>query len=436
VARRWSAGLIGLATCLLLVGLAAVPRADAAAYGRFYANFAGEELMRAINADRRALGRSALHADADLISLARDRPVKCPAKASLVIHGRARDMAERGYFDHVIPGCPDPADGTFDAFDLLAAAGYKAGVQGENIATNNYPSSARTYATGCSLGGSGCHGSITGVPWTVAVAERGWMGSSVHRDLVLSTTFTRFGCGAWSSSAGDHLYACYFVSSGSGRLDGSGPVIDASGAATVIAKGATATFTASFGDARSALSDGFVALDGTHLRNWAYDHVGSDAATSVTTPPLTPGTHTLTWWVRDVATNTSRSIISFTVRGAAASPEPPLPTRTPGPGRPPPATLTPGALASPAAARASPPASPFVGSSIPAGPLLGHSAITGRALAPGASPTRRQAPPVAVLSGAPAGGGWAAVLVPIAALALVVVGGLLATRRGHPRDGP
>jgi hypothetical protein len=47
------------AVALLLVALpSGAPPAIAAAYDRFYANFAGEELMRSMNADRAALGRS------------------------------------------------------------------------------------------------------------------------------------------------------------------------------------------------------------------------------------------------------------------------------------------------------------------------------------------------------------------------------------------
>jgi uncharacterized protein YkwD len=81
---------------------------------------------------------------------------------------------------------------------------------GENLAANNYPSSKVDYDTGCSLNGGRCDGSIS-LPRSVAVAEEGWMRSSTHRGLVLSTTFRRFGCAAWNGSADHHVYSCYFI---------------------------------------------------------------------------------------------------------------------------------------------------------------------------------------------------------------------------------
>ena len=48
---------LALAITIIAIGLAPRP-VEAAAYDRFYANFQGEELMRAINADRAALGRA------------------------------------------------------------------------------------------------------------------------------------------------------------------------------------------------------------------------------------------------------------------------------------------------------------------------------------------------------------------------------------------
>jgi uncharacterized protein YkwD len=297
---------------MLLLGATGAAPVRAAAYDRFYANFAGEELMRAMNADRAARGLPVLATDSTLEAIARDRPAICPSNKSLVIRGRARDMAERGYLSHSIKGCTD-SSGAFDAFDLLRAEGYGFSRAAEDIATNNYPSSAVSYALGCAVGGTSCHGSTT-LPWTVAVAERSFMNSSQHRANLLSTTYTRFGCGAWASSTGYHYFACYFVSSGTGSLDSTHPVFaSVSGVGATYARGSTPTFTATAIDGYSLLSDGYAAIDGVHIRNWAWDHAGTTSSISAKAPALARGTHTFTWWVRDASTRAGTFSFRFSV---------------------------------------------------------------------------------------------------------------------------
>jgi uncharacterized protein YkwD len=199
------------------VGLLALIPANptsAAVYDRFDGTFQAQQLARVVNADRAALGLPALQVDSGLAAVARDRSLTCPSRSSLTIRGRARDMADRGYLSHQIQGCRKRSGAAFDAFDLLAAFGYTWSAVGENIATNNYPATATTYATGCNTNGGSCSGRVTGVPWAVAVVERGWMSSSAHRANVLSRTFRRLGCGAWDGSGGQHYYACYFIAGG------------------------------------------------------------------------------------------------------------------------------------------------------------------------------------------------------------------------------
>ena len=313
-----------LAAAILLWSGVGGPSVQAAAYDRFYANFAGEELMRAVNADRASLGLAVLATDSTLASIARDRSVACPSNGKLILRGRARDMADRNYLSHVVPGCADSAGGTFDTFDLLKAFGYSYAGAGENISSNNFPTSATTYAVGCSLSGSGCHGSTT-LPWTVAVAERSFMSSGEHRALLLSAGYNRFGCGAWTSSSGNRYFACYFVSSGNGALDGTGPTIShKTGVGATFAAGSKPTFTASASDGRSVLSDGWAAIDGVHIRNWAWDHAGSSSSFSATAPALKVGTHTFTWWVRDASTHATTASFHFTVTESGG----PVPTRT------------------------------------------------------------------------------------------------------------
>jgi uncharacterized protein YkwD len=302
------------AVALLLVALpSGAPPAIAAAYDRFYANFAGEELMRSMNADRAALGLTPLSTDATLEDIARDRATTCPSNSNLVIRGRARDMADRNYLSHSIKACNDASGGTFDAFDLLHRLGYTFLRVAETIADNTYPASSVTYSTGCSLSATSCHGS-TLLPWTVAVAERAFMSSSTHRASILSTTYDRFGCGAWASTIGVHYFGCYFVQSGSGVRDVSPPVVSGmSGVGAIFSRGSTPTFRATATDAHSVLSDGYAAIDGVPIRSWAWDHVGASAGLSATAPALKSGSHTFTWWVRDASTRGGSVTFKFSV---------------------------------------------------------------------------------------------------------------------------
>jgi MYXO-CTERM domain-containing protein len=332
--RRVSAALALLPILGVLAAVAgpAAPSATAAAFDRFYANFQGEELMRAINADRHALGLPALAASPVLAAAAREKAVTCPSDPGITIRGRARDMAERGYLAHDIPGCADAGGGTFTTFDLLTEVGVTWTLVGENIARNTYPSSETGYSTGCSASGSGCNGSIS-LPWNVAVTEKGWMSSSTHRSTMLSTTFTRFGCGAWDAASGTHVYSCYFTAGGNAGTDGTPPAIgDPSGVGAVYATGSSPSFTAAASDAGSLLADGTALLDGKIIRDWAYDHAGGSASLTVTAPPLTAGAHRLTWQVRDTSTNVRTITVDFSAAGSPPAGTPaPTPARTPAP---------------------------------------------------------------------------------------------------------
>lgn len=376
----------------LAAAVSVAPATRGAAYGAFYANFAGEELMRAMNADRTSLGLAPLGTDSTLEGIARDRALACPSDPNLTIRGRARDMADRGYLSHTVPGCSDSAGGTFDAFDLLKAFGYSYAAAAEDIADNNYPSGATAYATGCSLNGSGCSGSIT-LPETVAVAARSFMSSSAHRANLLSTTYDRFGCGSWASASGYHYFACYFSQSGNGTLDRTGPAIGhESGVGGVFAVGSTVTFTASAADAHSVLSDGWAALDGVHIRNWAWNHAGATSSLSATASSLKAGTHTFTWWVRDASTHATSATFTFSVASSGgATPKPaatpktsprpsPATTATPSPTGP---SAPPAALASPAPTQPST-ASDLLGSEAPGvTPGPAGFAIAGGSVPPG-----------------------------------------------------
>ena len=367
-AHRAAVVVSAVVLALLLVGPA--PTAQAAAYDRFYANFAGEELMRAINADRVALGKPAYTRDATLAAIARDRPATCPSNASLTIRGRARDMADRNYLSHTIPGCTLNGQ-SYDALDLLATEGYSAVARGEDISSNNFPSSATSYATGCSVTATSCHGSTT-LPWTVEVVERGFMSSSGHRANLLSTTYTRFGCGAWRSSSGTNYYSCYFTQGGNGTADGSGPAIGGlTGVGASYPVGSTPTLQAGFTDGASLLADGWMGIDGKHVRDWAWDHAGSEATVTVTTGPLTAGSHTVTWWVRDTSTNARSTTFQIHVGGSGTPPPTPRPTPRPTPAPTTAATghpgVSPSASRGPSTAPTEGPTETGAGSALPSG---------------------------------------------------------------------
>ena len=175
----------------------------------------GAHLMKLVNADRKALGRSALAIDPSLVAIARNAPFACPSKSSLKLTGRARDMAVRSYFSHDIKGCKK-ADGTsYRAREILALIYGYTGSRSEIIHWNSAGNADTSYKVGCSSGGTNCTGGMVTVTKTVATAQRNFMSSSTHRTVELSTNYDRFGCG--SSKAPDSTrvyYACLFTAGG------------------------------------------------------------------------------------------------------------------------------------------------------------------------------------------------------------------------------
>ena len=74
------------------------PSADPSAPDAF-----GAALMRLINLDREALGKAPYMIDGRLADIARDARFTCPTDPRKAFNGRARDMADRGYFAHNVP---------------------------------------------------------------------------------------------------------------------------------------------------------------------------------------------------------------------------------------------------------------------------------------------------------------------------------------------
>ena len=175
----------------------------------------GAALMKLVNADRKALGKSTLAIDPSLVAIARNAPFACPSKSSMEITGRARDMAVRSYFSHDIKGCRK-ADGTaYRAREILAVLYGYTGSRSEIIHWNSAGTAETSYKVGCSSSGTNCKGGAITVTKTVATAQRNFMMSSTHRAVELSTNYDRFGCG--SSKAPDSArfyYACLFTAGG------------------------------------------------------------------------------------------------------------------------------------------------------------------------------------------------------------------------------
>jgi hypothetical protein len=168
------------------------------------------ELMRLINLDRRALGRSTLQADSFLVGLARSTKFACPDQKSMVITGRAADMARRSYFSHDIKGCKRPDGTTWRSRALMSVFGYN-GRRSEIIHWNYYPRYSTTYRIGCDINGRNCKGGTTTTTNQVAIAQRSFMGSASHRYEELDL-YQRFGCGTATVAGTTRTYfSCFFA---------------------------------------------------------------------------------------------------------------------------------------------------------------------------------------------------------------------------------
>lgn len=172
----------------------------------------GAELMRLIALDRKALGRPALIVDERLVALARGKSFTCPTKSSMTIRGRAVDMATRGYFSHSIKGCYKADGSLYRGTDILARLFGRPERRSEIIHWNSYASEAATYRIGCDIEGRDCSGDTTRVVNRVAIAQRSFMSSAVHRSAELDRDYTRFGCGSGRTPDTNKTYfTCFFT---------------------------------------------------------------------------------------------------------------------------------------------------------------------------------------------------------------------------------
>jgi hypothetical protein len=212
---------------LLLAGLSglsgprtvtAVSPASLASGGQY--DVGAAELERILNYERLKDGLQALPIDTFLAGKTRDGAVACPGDASLVMQGRAKDIALHEFLDapHQLRLCPAKS-----SLDAMTAWGYT-GPVGEIIAFNGAynPTNPDTntdpewYPSVCGNPGYPACEFLT--YRTVSLAATGFMEDPPHRDVVLGA-YDRFACGAWIApnvpgEAIDYWYVCMFASGG------------------------------------------------------------------------------------------------------------------------------------------------------------------------------------------------------------------------------
>ena len=216
---RWAGAL---AAILLLGGLggphgvAAVSPASGGA-----SDIGATELERILNIERVEAGLQALPIDTFLAAKTRDGAIACPGDPSLVMEGRAKDLAVYGWVEanpHYLRLCQ-----TKSSLDAMYDWGY-AGPRGEILAYNAAYDSTNPgvntdpawYRSDCGNPGYPACQFIT--YRTVSIAATGFMEDPPHKAIVLGA-YDRFACGAWiapdqAPEPGAYYYACMFAEGG------------------------------------------------------------------------------------------------------------------------------------------------------------------------------------------------------------------------------
>jgi uncharacterized protein YkwD len=109
------------------------------------------------------------------------RALKVDSKLASVARWRSKDMIERNYFSHTIPGYGK-------VWDKLHAIGYCYKVGGENIGWNNYPDDVAT-----------------------AAIHKMFMNSSGHRANILGRAWDVIGIGAYKGPTGKKMWTVLFA---------------------------------------------------------------------------------------------------------------------------------------------------------------------------------------------------------------------------------
>ena len=109
------------------------------------------------------------------------KALKVDSKLAGVARWRSKDMIERNYFSHSIPGYGK-------VWDKLRAIGYCYKVGGENIGWNNYPDDIAT-----------------------AAIHKMFMNSSGHRSNILGRAWDVIGIGAYKGPTGKKMWTVLFA---------------------------------------------------------------------------------------------------------------------------------------------------------------------------------------------------------------------------------
>jgi uncharacterized protein YkwD len=155
----------------LLFGLSslvtyAAPSGTSAWDTQTFSTSSASALVTLTNRSRASAGLRALKVDSTLSSIAR---------------WRSKDMIQRNYFSHTIPGYGK-------VWDKLNAVGYCYKVAGENIGWNNYPDDIAT-----------------------AAIHQMFMNSSGHRANILGKTWDVIGIGAYKGPTGKKMWTVLFA---------------------------------------------------------------------------------------------------------------------------------------------------------------------------------------------------------------------------------
>ncbi len=157
---------IALLFALSSVFVLAAPSATLAWGGDSFSSASESELVSLTNRSRANAGLKSLKVDSRLTSVAR---------------WRSKDMIERDYFSHDIPGYGK-------VFDKLKAIGYCYAAAGENIGWNTYPDDVAT-----------------------AKIHDSFMGSSGHRANILGKGWDMIGIGAYKGADGKKMWTVLFA---------------------------------------------------------------------------------------------------------------------------------------------------------------------------------------------------------------------------------
>jgi uncharacterized protein YkwD len=180
--QRHLALVVGLLVGLTSAFTLAAPAPTLAWDEKAFSSASESDLVSLTNRSRANAGLKALKVDATLKSVAR---------------WRSKDMIERDYFSHNIPGYGK-------VWDKLNAIGYCYRVAGENIGWNNYPDDLATGAI-----------------------HQAFMNSSGHRANIMGKTWDVVGIGAYKGPTGKKMWTVLFAdkcgSSGGGGGGGGDP---------------------------------------------------------------------------------------------------------------------------------------------------------------------------------------------------------------------